>query len=305
MRRAPLACAASSPRALAAGVACLLALSVSASADAAAAPSAAPLFLSVCGTCTFYDVGGVLTREPPPWECPDGENCCGEACDWLNLFDCPNCGDLSSLAPNVFKGMGSLQFLDLANNRLSWLPAGTFWGLSGLETLWLSDNDAMMSIEPGAFAGLGKVVTLSLWSNNLSSLPANVFAGMGSLETLWLNSNALTSIEEGALDGLGKLRWLSLEENMLASLPGALFVETPGLMRLWLKDNVLAGPQPPGLLAPLANLTRLDIKGNGATLCFHEVPPLLNADACFEGCGFDDPAELLCAAPAPLNAPGI
>lgn len=42
--------------------------------------------------------------------------------------------------PNAFKGLASLKYLDLGNNLISTIPAGTFRGLVSLESLYLGGN---------------------------------------------------------------------------------------------------------------------------------------------------------------------
>ena len=81
---------------------------------------------------------------------------------------------ISNLRADDFAGLSSLQLLDLRHNALETLPAGVFSGLGSLEFLWLAD-----------FAGLSSLQLLDLRHNALETLPAGVFSGLGSHSSGW------------------------------------------------------------------------------------------------------------------------
>ena len=92
-----------------------------------------------------------------------------------------------SLRSDDFKGLVNLEELDLADTRLSSLPAGAFAGLASLETLNLNKN-------------------------RLRSLPTGVFDELTSLETLRLQQNpSLRSLPYDELEALLNLRELRVD----------------------------------------------------------------------------------------------
>ena len=108
---------------------------------------------------------------------------------------------MAGLPEGVFRGMESLQFLELGGNYLTWTcPKDIFHGLESLQYL-------------------------SLWNNVLTRLPEEVFGGLVALEVLWLKDNQLTSLPQGIFHGLDNLRWLNLLGNNLTRLPSGIFDE--------------------------------------------------------------------------------
>ena len=92
-----------------------------------------------------------------------------------------------SLRRQDFEGLWNLVELDLADTRLSSLPAGVFAGLTDLEVLNLNKN-------------------------RLRSLPAGVFAGLRSLEKLRLQKNpSLRSVPYDELEALPALTLLRVD----------------------------------------------------------------------------------------------
>ena len=66
-----------------------------------------------------------------------------------------------------FEGLGNLDSLDLYDNALEVIEAGTFEGLDHVGVLYLYNN-ALKVIEAGAFEGLGNLGYLYLWGNELT-----------------------------------------------------------------------------------------------------------------------------------------
>ena len=99
-----------------------------------------------------------------------------------------NMDDIMSLMSGDFAGLSGLQTLNLSDNMLESLPEGVFVGLTALETLDLSDND-LMSLREGVFSDLMTLETLRLNGNDLTMLPAGVFAGLTSLTGVDVSGN--------------------------------------------------------------------------------------------------------------------
>ena len=93
----------------------------------------------------------------------------------------------------------------------------TFWQLTGLEELFLWDNN-LTSI-PSQIGQLSSLTALSLDSNNLVSLPDEIYQ-LTNLTQLDLDSNKLESISE-EIGNLTKLTILDYNNNQLKKLPKA------------------------------------------------------------------------------------
>jgi len=222
---------------------------------------------------------------------------------------------LETLPKEVFADVQDLTTLDLSSNNLTnnltnnptALPEGVF-DVTGLAELKLQNN-SIASLPGGLFNKTVSLVTLDLAHNALSSLPGHLFDKTESLVTLNLTHNALSSLPGGLFDKTESLVTLNLTHNALPSLPGGLFDKTKSLRKLTLANNCLhrlaaglfdslgrlesldlrnniLGAQPPGLLAPLRDLTELLTSANGRILendtskrdntpCFYELPPML------------------------------
>ena len=114
------------------------------------------------------------------------------------------------------------------------LPEIEWWGLMGLQTLHLSNNQ-LTSIPD--LSGLANLQWLNLYNNHLTSIPA--LAGLSKLQTLDLGNNQLTSIPD--LSGLANLQRLHLYNNHLTSIPD--FTGLAKLQRLNLYNNHLTTSQ--------------------------------------------------------------
>lgn len=107
----------------------------------------------------------------------------------------------------TFADLSHLRWLDLSNNRIRRLDAGTFAGLA-LQHLFLNGNRHIQLVSE-SFDGL---VTTGLYLHDcsLSRLPADVLTPLNAtLRYLWLNGNELTVVDVGLrplFDSLSHLR---------------------------------------------------------------------------------------------------
>ena len=164
---------------------------------------------------------------------------------------------LTSLPPDLFAGLSSLESLSVGPNPLSEpLPEDLLAGLSSLRSLGLNGL-RQTSLPPDIFSGLSSLRRLHLSTNRLTSLPEDLFAGLSSLAELYLNGNRLTSLPAGLFVGLSALEKLYLHENQLTSLPERIFVGLSSLRTLWLTRN----PYP--RFIPLAIAVSLEQVGEG------------------------------------------
>ncbi len=104
--------------------------------------------------------------------------------------------DLKNMKINNLKGLqnipniGTVQRLNLSDNKLATIPTNAFAGLTNLTSIVLDANQ-LTTIQPNAFAGLTNLKYLSLENNLLTTIQPNAFASLPNLETLDLDRNQL------------------------------------------------------------------------------------------------------------------
>ena len=170
---------------------------------------------------------------------------------------------IGALQAHDFRGLTSLEHLDLLNNRLSALPEGIFRGLSNLEALFLNKN-SLTRLPPTVFEGLESLRWLALDHNRLESLPGGVFSGLTRLGWLGIRNNRLATLPEGVFQGLNSLTDLALDGNQLSELPEGVFGGLTSLTSLALLDNQLS-ELPEGVFSELLALRRVWIQGSPLT----------------------------------------
>ena len=169
---------------------------------------------------------------------------------------------ITSLKPDDFAGLSSLEALTVSDNSLVVLPDALFAGLPSLETLRLSNN-RLTSLPRAAFFELAELRELNLTNNLLTSLEEGMFAGLSRLESLHLNGNRLTGLPDRVFSGMPLLRALQLSRNQLRSLTREAFAGLPLLRQLWLYENELGvGTLPDGVFSQLTSLWVLDLNDN-------------------------------------------
>ncbi|KAI8486775.1 hypothetical protein Bbelb_355230 [Branchiostoma belcheri] len=135
--------------------------------------------------------------------------------------------------------------------------------LGNLETLDLYDNE-ISAIQAGTFNSTPQLSALDLSSNKLTSLRSDMFTGLGNLEELHLNRNDITNIQAGTFNSTSQLRYLSLYNNYILSIPSNLLTNLLQLRDLRLSDNNIT-TFPFDDLARLQRLYRLDLNNNQMT----------------------------------------
>lgn len=120
--------------------------------------------------------------------------------------------------PNAFRGLHTLQCLDLFSNFLTELDSSVFSHLPNLKHLDLSDNQ--LELEESLLFNLKHLQTLKIDSNNFGdSIPRNFFLVLDNLEELHLSMNQITRIKSNMFNGLSKLKRLVLDYNELEDIP--------------------------------------------------------------------------------------
>uniref|UniRef100_A0A8C6YGK4 Podocan like 1 n=1 Tax=Naja naja TaxID=35670 RepID=A0A8C6YGK4_NAJNA len=199
----------------------------------------------------------------------------------LNLHD--NLITSDGLPDEAFESLQSLQYIYLANNKLSvapqflphtlrivdlaancltWLYPLTFGHKPGLRSVYLHNNylnNTGLSFD--AFNGSDAVSTLILSNNRLTYVPQNLPRGVVRLH---LQNNHISRIPKGALSSQGRLRELYLQNNYLSSggLSHPTFSKLKSLEYLDLSNNNLT-EVPAGLPANIVilHLGRNHLKG--------------------------------------------
>ncbi|KAM6469978.1 podocan-like protein 1 isoform 1-T1 [Liasis olivaceus] len=202
----------------------------------------------------------------------------------LNLHD--NLITSDGLPDEAFESLQSLQYIYLANNKLSvapqFLPHSlrivdlaanhltciyplTFGHKPGLRSVYLHNNHLNNTgLSFDAFNGSDAVSTLILSSNQLAYVPQNLPRGVVRLH---LQNNHISRIPKGALNSQGRLRELYLQNNNLSSegLGHSTFSKLKSLEYLDLSNNNLT-EVPAGLPA---NIVILHLGRN----CLKGLPP--------------------------------
>lgn len=128
----------------------------------------------------------------------------------------------------------SLETLQLQENKITYIMAGSLRQLGNLTRLDLDDN-RIRAIQPGALLRLTRLRMLTLKGNRLSRFPAHLpssltlldvsencistldlpsLGALVNLQVLKINSNCLRSIPERAFDGLSRLQSVELTNNL-------------------------------------------------------------------------------------------
>ena len=174
---------------------------------------------SACGDVTAVDLASITSL--------DASGSSGTEIARLNDYD--------------FEGLGALVTLDLSDNNLSDLPAGT-----------------------AASAGTGFAA-----QNALALQPQAVFAPVAGLESLDLSGNQFSALEASYFSSLVNLKVLNLGDNQFSTLGASYFSGLANLEVLDLSANQLTqAGLPAGVFAGLFSLTRVDLTSNAEAIVF-------------------------------------
>lgn len=135
----------------------------------------------------------------------------------LDLADNRLGDSLLSSGVETFRGLLTLQTLNLNGNGLTQVPHRCLSVLSTLQYLHLEHN-ALTELPKKAFGHLPVVFELHMFNNSITSVSPHAFSGLLQLITLNMSSNALKSIPNEAFFGLVSMRFLDLSHNQLERL---------------------------------------------------------------------------------------
>lgn len=127
--------------------------------------------------------------------------------------------DYHTVSPNIFKPLGSLQFLDMSNNRLKAISETSFHFMKAIRALEFRDNQ-IDQIAKGTFQGdiHARLETVSFAYNTIKYIGQHTFVDLGSLQHLNLDDNRIEKIERRGFMNLDQLKTLSLRGNKISSI---------------------------------------------------------------------------------------
>jgi len=170
---------------------------------------------------------------------------------------------IESIDVDAFLGLDADQLteIQLGDNNIQSVPAGTFRSLSSLSVLGLQQN-AIRQLDPTLFRGLTSLSYLHLDGNQIASLPDGLLRDLRVLRELYLFHNELSEISTTALRGLSGLRKLQLNGNKLRRVAVGAFGWLGELRELRLQDNQLGPVINFAMFDGLFQLEILDISNN-------------------------------------------
>lgn len=171
---------------------------------------------------------------------------------------------LLSVPWNALSTLGSLERLDLANNKIKALGTADFVGTNSLVYLELSNNQ-ISSISQRTFGNLRKLEVLKLGGNRLGDYPQSLkaLAQCLSLRQLDLTANNLNGpLSEQTLPGMRNLETLNLNRNMIKSIQNKALANFSRLVSLSLRHNQIDVLQDHAFYG-LGTLDSLDLSYNG------------------------------------------
>ena len=143
------------------------------------------------------------------------------------------------LQPGVFRGLDSLQLIDLKGNEFneSVLDPGIWIDINdSLSELVLEEN-SFTHLSPDMFTTFKNLKVLNLFYNNISIVEPGTFNGLDSLEILDLGLNYITTLDPGVFQGLGSLTELQIGGNIITVLQTGVFIGLTSLEVLSLDFN--------------------------------------------------------------------
>ncbi|NP_001103840.1 leucine-rich repeats and immunoglobulin like domains 3 S homeolog precursor [Xenopus laevis] len=138
----------------------------------------------------------------------------------ITLFSLTN-NKIEVILPEHLTPYQSLETLDLSNNLLAELKAGSFPTLQ-LKYLYINNN-RISTMQSGAFDNLSATLqVLTLNKNRISHIPSKMFK-LSNLQHLELNRNRIKEILGLTFQGLDSLKSLRIQRNSIARLMDGAF----------------------------------------------------------------------------------
>ncbi|CAL4185140.1 unnamed protein product [Meganyctiphanes norvegica] len=141
-------------------------------------------------------------------------NSCYETATELILYG----NKITSFPFDELSLFSKLSYFDISANSVSVIPTDAFHGLTALERLHVSRNNADIV---GTFQDLPNLQGIALDYNAITTVPVNfIKTGSSDLSYIWLDSNNIVSVEPGAFDIVDGLD-IYIGGNLLSTLDEA------------------------------------------------------------------------------------
>lgn len=171
-------------------------------------------------------------------------------------------GNRLRLTSNSFVGLESLTYLNIGNNLINTIPAGTFAPLRNLRDLDIFAN-TFTEIAADSFAGLTNLAYLQLGYAPIRTIQAGAFRGLGNLKQLILSESQLSQIQPTAFEDLRSLNYLDLSLNGISEL-GTFLTPLTNLRDVSFRNNNLRIIRRSNF-GPVTSLDTLNLDGNQIT----------------------------------------
>jgi len=125
------------------------------------------------------------------------------------------------LTAQSFVGLETLVYLNLGNNEISQIPAGTFTPLRVLRDLDMHNN-TFTQLTADSFSGLGNLNYLHLSYAPIQQIHAGAFRGLSKLSTLIMIDCRISQPQAASFAELTNLNYIDLSFNGIADLGTAL-----------------------------------------------------------------------------------
>lgn len=138
--------------------------------------------------------------------------------EFLNIAN----NDISYLFPSSFKIHKRLKTIIAHDNKFTFFPADLIANLQFLETIDLSNN-YLKGIEEMDFSRLPRLRELILKGNEIECVSESAFHNSTQLQVLDLSQNQINRIGERTFEGLIRIENLNLHDNLLEDLSDTIF----------------------------------------------------------------------------------
>jgi Leucine-rich repeat (LRR) protein len=135
-----------------------------------------------------------------------------------------------------FRGLQSLNLLDLSFNNIEKIDNGAFDDNTKLKKLVLSYNK-IKHLSESLLNSLHNLEMLHLSHNKIQFIDSRTFENLKNIEAILLNHNQLESIEKNMLINNKKLDWIWLDHNKINLMDYRMFDGLKALTEVDLEDN--------------------------------------------------------------------
>ncbi|KAL4232916.1 TIR domain [Mactra antiquata] len=115
-------------------------------------------------------------------------------------------------------GLKSLMYLDLSDNRLTFLNQTTISGLPSMTNLNLAEN-VITSVPVRSFQNQQRLIELNLSGNEIITLEKESLYGLFFLQKLELQANKIKQMDSDILNDVSGLLFLNISHNFLPEIP--------------------------------------------------------------------------------------